>query len=215
VSYWGIFGFALIWPVAGLMLVGFIRAPAGRVLALAGVVFWVLQAYSGPYDPWRGRYSALCAVLVVPAVGLWIGRPHGWLARAALTAMVLVGCLSGLSAVLGRANSAPEYVYSLDRVGQLTRNRPNYADPVRRFERIVPPGATVAVFFGEDMFEYPLFGAGLTRTLVPVNGFYRGPSPIPPQAQYLLYSSQLYAEGQPEDIHLGEDWVLRALPGLR
>jgi hypothetical protein len=215
ISYWGVFGFALIWPAVGLMLIGFIRSPAGRVLALAGILFWVLQAYSGPYDPWRGRYSVLCAALVVPAVGLWIGRPHGWLTRAALTAIVLVGCFSGLSAVLGRANSAPEHVYSLDRVGQLTRNRPNYADPVRLFERIVPPDATVAVHFGEDMFEYPLFGAGLTRTLIPVNGFYHGPIAAPPQAQYLLYSSQLYADARPGDIRLGEDWMLRALPGQR
>jgi hypothetical protein len=214
-SYWGAFGFALVWVVAGLMLIGAIHAPAGRVLALAGVLFWVLQAYSGPYDPWRGRYSVLCAVLVVPVLGLWIRRPHGWLARAALTAIVLVGCFSALAAVIGRVNSAPEYVYSLDRVGQLTRNRPNYADPVRLFERSVPPDATVAVYFGEDMFEYPLFGAGLTRTLIPVNGFYRGPAPIPPQAEYLLYSSQLYADSRPGDIHLGEDWMLRALPGQR
>lgn len=98
----------------------------------------------------------------------------------------------------------------MDRVAQLTRNRRAYTEPVRRFEQIVPAGATVAVFFGEDMFEYPLFGEGLTRRLIPVNPFGREPRPLPPDADFLIYSSHLYADQHAGDVHLGEDWYLRS-----
>ena len=212
-SYWGILGFGLVWPVVFLVLIGAIKSAPGRVLSIAALLFWVLQAYSGPYDPWRGRYFIIAAVFAAPVLSVWIGRPHAWPVRLYLAVIVLVGCFSGVAAVLGRANSSPEQVYRLDRLGQLTRNRGNYTEAIRRFEQLVPADATVATYFGEDTFEYPLFGKGLTRKLVPVNGFFGGPRPAPPAAGYLVYSEALYpnADRRATDVHLGEDWYLRVL----
>lgn len=210
-SYWGVFGFGLVLPLVTLALAGVIRAPAARVLAAGFALFALAQAFSGPYDPWRGRYFTIAGIFATPVVAVWLGRPQPWLAKALLMVVVMLGCFSGLSAVLGRANSMPEEVYRMDRVAQLTRNRRAYTEPVRRFEQLVPPDATVAVFFGEDMFEYPLFGEGLTRRLIPVNPFGLEPRPIPPEADFLIYSAQLYADRQAGDIHLGEDWYLRHL----
>lgn len=210
-SYWGIFGFALLGPAALLALLVVLRPPAARALAAAGLLFWMAQAFSGPYDPWRGRYFIVAGVFVAPLAADLVTRRLPGLLKVYLVVVVLLGCLSALSAVLGRANSVPEEVYGMDRAGQLTRNRRNYTEPVRRFETAVPPTATVAVYLGEDMFEYPLFGEGLTRRLLPVNPFDRGPQPIPPEADYLLYSSALYDDRLPADRHLGEDWYLRDL----
>lgn len=210
-SYWGVFGFGLVLPLVTLALAGVIRAPAARVLAAGFALFALAQAFSGPYDPWRGRYFTIAGIFATPVVAVWLGRPHHWLAKALLTAIVMLGCFSGLSAVLGRMNSMPEEVYRMDRVAQLTRNRRAYTEPVCRFEQLVPPDATVAVFFGEDMFEYPLFGEGLTRRLIPVNPFGLEPRPIPPDADFLIYSAHLYADRQAGDVHLGEDWYLRRL----
>jgi hypothetical protein len=210
VSYWGVLGFALVLPVVGLSLVGFIRAPGNWPLAAATVLFFLAQSYSGPYDPWRGRYFIIMAVWAVPAVACCVrGGPWPW--RVYLMAIVLLGCLSALTGVLGRWNNAPEEVYAMDRVQQLTRNRRNYTEPINLFEKIVPPDATVAVAFGEDTFEYPLFGEHLTRKLIPINSFLKGLQPIPPEAGYLIYSRDVYHDWRTNDVRLGEDWFLRIL----
>lgn len=209
-SYWGIFGFALILPIVGLSLLGVIRAPGNWPLAVATLLFIVAQSYSGPYDPWRGRYFIIMAIFAVPTIACCVRRAFlPW--RVYLTLIVLLGCLSAVTAVLGRSNDAPEEVYTMNRLQQLTRNRRNYTEPIRLFERIVPPDATVAVAFGEDTFEYPLFGEHLTRKLIPINSFLNGMQAIPPEADYLIYSENVYPDWKYKDIELGQDWYLRNL----
>lgn len=210
-SYWGVFGFALLLPLVMMALAGMIHAPAARVLAAGFALFVLAQAFSGPYDPWRGRYFTIAGIFATPVAAFWIGRSHHAPTRFVLIAIVLLGCFSALAAVLGRTNNMPEEVYRMDRAAQLTRNRRAYTEPVRRFEQHVPSQATVAVFFGEDMFEYPLFGVGLTRRLIPVNPFDTGPQPIPSEADFLIYSADAYLDRHIGDIYLGEDWYLRAL----
>lgn len=210
-SYWGILGFGLVWPVALLSLLGAGRSRPAGVLAGAALLFFVVQSYAGPYDPWRGRYFMTAAIFALPAVSAssrrLLRRPVG----AYLTAVVIAGCLSALAAVLHPANKTPLEIRRLDRIGQLTVENREYALPTRQFDRLVPATATVAVLFGGGAFEYPLFGEGLTRTLVPVNGFMRGLQRIPSEADYLIYSSSILKDRRASDIHLGEDWYLRAL----
>jgi hypothetical protein len=209
-SYWGVFGFALILPIVGLSLLGVIRVPGNWPLAVATLLFIVAQSYSGPYDPWRGRYFIIMAIFAVPTIACCVRQAFlPW--RVYLTLIVLLGCLSAVTAVLGRSNDAPEEVYTMNRLQQLTRNRRNYTEPIRLFERIVPPDATVAVAFGEDTFEYPLFGKHLTRKLIPINSFLNGMQAIPPEADYLIYSENVYPDWKYKDIELGQDWYLRNL----
>jgi hypothetical protein len=210
VSYWGLFGFTLVLPIVALSLFGLIRAPGNWPLAAATLAFMLAQSYSGPYDPWRGRYFIIMAVFAVPTIACVVRRSF-WPWRAYLTLIVLLGCLSAFTAVLGRSNDAPEEVYTMNRIEQLTRNRRDYTEPIQRFERIVPPDATVAVAFGEDTFEYPLFGEHLTRKLIPINSFLKGLQPIPPEADYLVYSEKVYPDWKYKDIELGQDWYLRIL----
>ena len=93
---------------------------------------------------------------------------------------------------------------------QLTTNCRKYYEPVKRYEALVPPGATVAVCLLEDALEYPLFGEKLTRTLIPVNSFLKGLQPIPANADFLLFTSQILTPLR-DDEFLGETWYLRKL----
>lgn len=216
-SYWGILGFSLVWIG---VLASIAWSANTRVLALATIMFFISQAFAGSYDPWRGRYFIACAILAVPTVGMFLGTKN-WLMRTYLLVVVVVGCLSATSAVMLRDNSSiitVNYksisrvsIFSMDRMEQLTRNRSRYLDALVKFEQLVPKQATVAVFFQEDSFEYPLFGDGLTRTIIPLNSFVHGIQPIPPNADYLLYSSNGFPCPQSSDTHLGETWYLRKL----
>ncbi|GAB4459967.1 MAG: hypothetical protein Kow0070_15570 [Anaerolineales bacterium] len=69
-SYWGVFGFGLVWVMVFLSLAGIIKSTDIRILSLAAVLFLISQAYAGPYDPWRGRYFTTCAIFAVPPIGM-------------------------------------------------------------------------------------------------------------------------------------------------
>jgi hypothetical protein len=164
------------------------------------------------------------AVLVVPAVAGVSDIRRTWF-RYLVIAIVWAGCLSAIAAVVFRINSqlvsvsyeGVEYksVFAMDRVEQLTRNRAEYREPLAAYEAQVPRDAVVAIFLPEDSYEYPLFGRGLTRRIIPINSFDGSTNdtelrPVPPDATHLLY-----ADGYPcvrsTDIALGADWHLRRL----
>lgn len=216
-SFWGILGFGLIWIVVILSAVGAIKSTDARVLSVATLLFFLSQAYSGPYDPWRGRYFTAGAIFAAPPIGVWLQAKSRFL-RTYLALIIVAGCISAVSAVTFRSNSRlisfnyqeEPPVFARNRVGQLTRNRPDYYEPIQRFDQSVPKDATVAVFLQGDSFEYPLFGEYLTRTLIPINSFKKGLQPIPVEADYLLYSRE-FPCASPADLHLGANWYLRKL----
>jgi hypothetical protein len=218
-SSWGVFGFGLIWVVIILSLMGVVKPTDVRILSLAAVLFLFCQAYCGPYDPWRGRYFTQAAIFAVPTVGLCL-KTKNRLIRAYLLLIVLAGCISAVSAVVLRNNSAlistcsPDKcttsIFAMDRMEQLTRNRTEYYEPLKRFDQLVPKDARVAAFLPRDTFVYPLFGEYLTRTIMPINSFYKGLLPIPACAEYLLYAKE-FPCASAEDIYLGADWRLRRL----
>ena len=219
-SYWGVFGFGLIWGVVLLSAIGIIKQPLGiKVLSVAAILFFVSQSFIGPYDPWRGRYFIACAIFATPGIGICL-IPKSRFVRTYLLLIVLVGCVSALTAVVFRSGStlvSVQYegisktsVFLLDRIGQLTRIRAPYYEPIKKFDSLVPGRATVAVFLYGDSFEYPLFGEGLTRTIIPINSFDKGLQPIPANAEYLLYA-QGFPCANPNDTYLGADWYLRRL----
>ena len=214
-SYWGIFGFAFIWPAVFLALLGIIKFPAGRVFAVAAILFLLMQAYSGPYEPNRGRYFIEAAVFTVPVAGyLFLSRNK--LVRGYLLLVVILGCISAFTAVLFRYRSpvlTRESVFSQDRLGQVLRNGPVFQPPIRNFEELVPPDAVVAVCLNPNSFEYPLFGYKLTRTIIPLNSFWRGLRPVHANADYLLWAEDfdyVFSRNK-SDIYLGKDWHLRKL----
>lgn len=219
-SYWGILGFGLVWEAVFLAAAGWLKPPALRVLAWAAVLFFFSQAYAGPYDPWRGRYFTAAAIFAVPTVGALLPSRNKFI-RAWLLFVIPLGCISAVTAVVFRANSAlvsaqyqglqTESIFAMNRMRQLTRNTPDYYEPLQRYDELTPADATVAVFLYVDAFEYPLFGEGLTRTIFPINSFDKGVLPIPAEADYLLYGDGFPCPALPEDTHLGEDLYLRKL----
>jgi len=202
VSSFGVLGFALLWPTVLFLLVAPQVPRQARLLCAVALVVLITQAAIGPYDPWRGRYFAALAVLACPVLALWVQRRQAWPLRAYLLVIVMLGCFSGLSAVVFHCNSplmtlpphwsGPRWgqnrvsIFALDRCGQLTRNRPVEA-LFRQIDAKIPPDATVAVLWGPNQYEYPLFGPRLERRIIPVASFYRDFRPLPAAADYYLF----------------------------
>jgi hypothetical protein len=218
-SFWGILGFGLIWVSVLLSATGIVPNPGIRLLAVCTILYLLGQSFIGPYDPWRGRYFLTIAVLAAPLAGITLST-RSPLIRAYLAAVLTLGCISSITAVVYKSQQplvavtnsailAPSF-FDLDRIEQLTVSHPVYTAAIRKFDTSVPPDAVVALSLKKNSYEYPLFGSGLTRTLVPVNSFLHGPRPLPYNAEYLLYDST-YASPRPGDTHLGVDWYLRRI----
>lgn len=226
-AYWGVLGILLLWIVPWLAVRGSSRGAGPRVLAVAALVHLLTVAYTSEYDPWRGRFFLVMAVFAFPAIasvleqrsgrGQWSGS--AW--RAFLLAVVVLGCGSALATTLFRehatlvsARYGAQSVTSIlgqDRAAQLTAHIPRYAEPVRRFDAMVPRDATVAIY-GDYMFEYVFFGPRMTRRLVPLGDGRAPMRPVPPGVEYLVFSDKTLAP-LPSDAHLGADWYLRRLYG--
>jgi hypothetical protein len=218
VAYWGILGIALLWGSVIRAAVSR-RSPDRAHLAWMTIAFLVLQAFSSPYDPWRGRYFLTAAVFAAPVAAQWLASRR-LAARAYVVVMIAIGCLSALTAVVLRSDCmyvgvtydghVRPSVFRVDRIGQMTLSTPHYESALREYEARVGPDAIVAVSLPADSLEYPLFGERLSRTILPVNSCRLGRQPIPSSAQFLLFSDQLESPSS-GDVWLGLDWYLRPL----
>ncbi len=217
-SYWGILGFGFIWILVFLSVFRIIKHPDIFLLSLVVVVFFVSQAFSGPYDASRGRYFTICAIFATPIVGICLTYKNR-VFQVYLGIVILAGCVSALSATALKTVRLSETdqgelgyksIFLMDRIEQLTFYNPKYYQPFVAFEFVVPADAKVAVFLYPNTFEYPLYGRYLSRVNMPINSFDGGLQPIPSDAQFLLYAKG-YPCVLPKDIHLGEDWFLRKL----
>ena len=219
--YWGIFGFALIFPLLFLVLFGVIRSPTHCVLAVAVLLHFAALSYSAPYDPWKGRYfqqTALFGVLFLTLLfskkmSLEKSNQYRWL-KTYVGAVVLVACASALLLVFLNIRCLPfaalgrPSAFNTDRITMMTFSRPDTKVAYQRFDELVPDSATVALGTINDDFEYPLFGKNLTRRLIPINPFEQGLRPIPKEAQYLFFSKNVI-KPLPTDIRLGTDTTMK------
>jgi hypothetical protein len=236
-SYWGLAGIFLAVPavLAGLTVKGL--APWARVFALSAIVAFLVVAFVVDYNRFQGRrtiviafWAVLCLAATVERLVRQGARSDSAFVRAArvfLLAGVILTCLTAISTVVFREDSAlyprdPNSLWKvanvrvtgvgaeLDRIGLLTRRRSEMYEPLLAYESRVPPMATVATILPPDSYEYPLFGMGLTRTILPLNSFVRGRRDVPEEADFLLFARGL-VETRPGDIYLGEEWYLRSL----
>jgi len=218
--YWGVFGFALILP---LILVVFLRLVWSRphwFLAAAFILHFLALSYSAPYDPFKGRYfieTGLFGALFLPLLfshhRLSILKPRRWVWKGYIHLVVMVACVSALMTVFLNIRCLPlpaygyESAFVTDRIKLQTFARPDTYPAYARFDSIVPQDATVALGTINDDFEYPLYGAQLTRKLISINPFEQGVQPIPEEADYLFFSKNVI-KPQPGDIRLGTDTTM-------
>ena len=216
-SSWGPIGFLLIWPSVLLVFCRCIGTRIETVLAGAAIAFTCLLAVVHPYDPSIGRLLLGAAPFACAATGSTISLGcrtrylRYWIVLAAV-----MGSFASTCAALGRSGrpvltlKGNPSILTRDRLSQMTARHPAYRQAIQTFDTITPADATVAVLLPGDSYEFPLFGEGLTRYLLPAVSEWHERRTLPQGAQYLLFSTQILAPDE-TDIHLGSDWYMRTL----
>ena len=219
--YWGVFGFALVFPLLFLVLLGVIRSPAHWFLAVAVLLHFAALSYSAPYDPWKGRYFQETGVMGVLFLTLLLTKKMSlekstqfiWL-KTYVGFVVLIACSSALLAIFLNMRCLPiaafgrPSAFETDRITMMTYARPDTKTAYQRFEALVSDSATVALGTINDDFEYPLYGPHLSRRLVAINPFEKGVQPIPAAADYLFFSKNVI-KPLPTDLRLGTDTIMK------
>jgi hypothetical protein len=173
-SWYGPLGLLLVLAGFGLVWLALRRGTLPRVvaaLALAPVVWLVLQAVTTFYGLWDGRYMIFAVALAAVIWGLLLPiRPLAWAATGiAVTALALALVHydekpSGVS-VLGGA--APTSVWDMSREQVLARwLHPGETKVVATLEREARKGDTIALAIRREDVSYPYFGSRLDRHVV-------------------------------------------------
>ncbi len=166
VSFFGPLGAFLLVP----LLLGYcgafvVRRTSGKkaALALALPLFAVELAVTYKYNEWLGRF------MIVPVA----------LGTALVARVYAARLVSGIFAVMGIVFLAfalvhnerkPLDVWSLSRVGQqeLTFEGGGPSPSLRGIATLVPQDTRIGVLLADEDFDYPLYGAHLSRRLVPL-----------------------------------------------
>ncbi|MEZ0539168.1 protein O-mannosyl-transferase family [Fibrella arboris] len=220
--YWGIIGFGLIIPLLLLTLLFVVRSTPHVYLGIAVLLHLLALSYSAPYDPFKGRYFTetglfgilfLALLFLNPRLNLALpGKP---LLKGYVALVLTGGALSAFGCVFLNIRALPfawttpdgtrfPSIFDADRIRAMTFGRPDTYLPYKRFDELVPDSATVALGTINDDYEYPLYGAHLSRRLIPINPFEKGVQPIPKEATYLFFSKNVI-HPRPGDIRLGTD----------
>lgn len=225
--YWGIFGFALVFPLLFLALFGILRSPAHWFLAVALLLHFAALSYSAPYDPWKGRYFQETGVFGVLFLTLLFTHKYSLeksgysvALKTYVGVVTVVACISALLAVFLNFRCLPfdalgrKSAFKMDRIPMMTFARPDITQAYLKFDELVPDSATVALGTINDDFEYPLYGKHLTRRLIPIRPFEQPLRPIPPGTDYLMYAKSDTIDlfkPLPTDIRLGTDTTMKGM----
>jgi hypothetical protein len=227
--YWGIFGFALVLPMVLLFFFRIFRSRVYWFLSLAVILHLMALSYSAPYDPFKGRYfiengsiAVLFLLLLFSHHRITILKPKRTIWRAYVGMIVVLACLSAFMSVFLNMRALPFAAYGMpsafkmERIAYQTFARPDMTKAYQTYDSIVPQDAVVALGTINDDFEYPLYGAKLTRRLISINPFEQPLRPIPKEADYLFYAKSVINDTSkikalPTDIRLGSDTTMKGL----
>lgn len=151
------------------------RQPLLFMPLLGLLVFLPLEIIFRPgWDPFQGRYFAPLAALCAPLIALWFpangSKVREWLIAGLAVVIVVNTFLTNPSKpTLGKYADEFRVWTNPDRVFLQTIQRKKDRWVYFIVGRSVPPDATLGYYIPSYFMEYPLFGADLTRRLVPMN----------------------------------------------
>jgi hypothetical protein len=167
-SYFGPLGAVLVVPIVVITLLRWRWNKAPRihgVLALSLPLYVAALAFSYRYNPWIGRFMLIPAALVAPLFGTVQRMPR-------YAALVMTVALLTLGSTLLFNHAKPSglgdgsSIWSMTRAQAQSVQRPQMRSVLAAVHACVPRDARIGYVLGGDDWDYPLYGATLSRRLV-------------------------------------------------
>jgi hypothetical protein len=215
-SYFGILGLFLVLPVAfgyaGALVLRKTSAARG-LLGLALPVYVVTLALGYSYNAWIGRFMLIPVALVMPlAARLYSMRLLAGLAT--VVGIATLGVTHAYNVTKPTGLNGGSAVWSMPRAEAQGLGMPSLDVSLAMLDRHVPANAPVAVVFGGNEWDYPLYGERLGRRLSEfptVQGAARS------DARWLVLGLGYVAPQSPEwhSRPLANGWTLVSRAGAR
>jgi hypothetical protein len=216
--FWGIISFGMVLPLLFLVIFNFVKNRNSRnqlafVLLVATIAHFMSLCFSAPYDPIKGRYFMNMAIWCLPCLAIMYDS------YPIKSYLFVCSVFIGLSAI-GTVSFRRMYpifeeknIFTLNRFEQESLSRPELLAAFQNFDKLVPQNAVVALGTQQEHedFEYPFFGKNFSRKLIPIHPFRSGLKPIPNEAEYLLYTNDVF-EFKKGDIQLNNGDKLKDTP---
>ena len=143
-----------------------------RILALTALSYLAILCATIRWNQWMSRLLIPMVALSAPALSLVDRADSSWVSRAARALIVAISVLAAVS-VCGLNEMKPlvgdRTVFGKDRIELVTWARPELAPMVRLVEGLGLRQHHVGVIYPTaNEFEYPFFGKGFERTIVPI-----------------------------------------------
>jgi hypothetical protein len=167
-SYFGPLGAVLVIPIVVLTLRRWRRRRVPSIqgaLALALPLYVVTLALAYRYNPWIGRFMLTPAALVAPLFGTVLKTPRYATFVLGIALVTLVSTLlfnhAKPSGIAGGSS-----IWSMTRVQAQSVQRPGMRPVLASLQVCVPVDARIGYVLNGDDWDYPLYGDGLSRSLV-------------------------------------------------
>lgn len=167
-SYFGPLGVLLVLPLTFGYVLAWARSREDRakgLLALALPVYLVTLALAYSYNEWIGRFMLVPVGLVAPLIA------SSYATRSLRVPLTAIGTLFLALALLHNTHKplglgGQDPFWALTRPQQQALARPYLATALEGFDRVVPESARVGYVFGEEDWDYPLYGEHFKRRLI-------------------------------------------------
>ncbi|MHB8642620.1 MAG: glycosyltransferase 87 family protein [Gaiellaceae bacterium] len=170
ISYFGPLGALLFLPLLAGYLLAWLARRTTRVHAILAVtvpLFALELALTYRYNEWLGRFMivpvALCAALVARVYTMRVVSAFFAVCGIVFLSFAL---LQNERKPIGLAGTKP--VWSLSRADAQGLAWPGFAPTFAGIDSVVPQNARVGILLGDEDWDYPLYGAHLTRRLIPL-----------------------------------------------
>jgi uncharacterized membrane protein YqhA len=176
VAWFGVIGFFL-FPL--LLFIQVVEGIKSRdpfrlgvfIIAIAYITIWsgLIIGPNGTWSPYQGRYFVIMAVIVSPFLAA-VFKPGRFFSLSSWLLVILSISMAYYTTInnLAKPLVGTRAIWTLSRAERQDVSGLFHAG-FKKIDELVPPNATLGLVFGTTGFyQYPFFGKGFTRTLVPI-----------------------------------------------
>jgi hypothetical protein len=170
----GLVGWLVLWPLTLLVLIWPRTRLERRAQAAAAISLALAIAVTIKATPFNGRILIPAMALAAPLLALVARRSAALGATSVLMLASLASCLLLSQTHLLLPERGKPFFFERDRIAQMTVLRPEQDPLIRNVESRFGSDRPLMFLGGEDSWDYPYFGADLSRRVVRVD-----PSELP------------------------------------
>ncbi len=137
------------------------------VFAFLFIGFLSTMSFFLKWDPWQSRFMTGAVLMGIPLLSIIFESKLNLIKR--LGQIIILYSIILLVPATFMNERKPLTGLFKDKIGLRSLARPEMEPIIRKFNLLVPKNAKIGIVLPKDSYDFPLFGEGLEKTIVPLN----------------------------------------------